>query len=65
MDQLSINNLSSKHMTYTEMMVALGKGTKVDTAEYLEDLRNGKSRNERRRGPNTLSVFRSQLQQAQ
>lgn len=48
-------------MTYTEMMIALGKGTKVDTAEFLEDLRNGKKRTERKKS-NTLSVFRSQLQ---
>ena len=66
MDQLSINNLSGKHMTYTEIMIALGKGTKVDTAEYLEDLRNGKKKSERKRNTNnSLTSFRSQLQQAQ
>ena len=52
-------------MTYTEMMIALGKGTKVDTAEYLEDIRNGKKRNERKKKDVSLSSFRNQLQQAQ
>jgi hypothetical protein len=59
MDQLSLNNLSSKHMTYNEMMISLGKGTKVDTAEYLEDMRNGKKRNERKKKDSSLSSFRN------
>jgi hypothetical protein len=38
MDQLSVNEVSSRHMDYKEGIIAQGKGSRVDTAEYLEDL---------------------------
>lgn len=37
MDQVSINQVSSKHMTYNQMMIALGKGRKVDIAKKLDE----------------------------
>lgn len=42
LDQLSINPISSKHMRYSQIMIALGKGKKVDIASYLEARKNNK-----------------------
>ena len=42
LDQLSVNNLSSKHMDYNQMMLALGKGRKIDfQLKMLEPMERG------------------------
>lgn len=64
MDQLSINNLSTRHMTYKDQIIAQGKGTRVDTAELLEDLKTGKKKDKPKRQSN-FSAIRGQLVQAQ
>lgn len=39
LDQLSINEVSSKHMTYEQLMIALGKGRKVDISRILRSVK--------------------------
>lgn len=38
LDQLSINQISAKHMDYNQMMIALGKGRKVDIGDHFKKL---------------------------
>jgi len=38
LDQMSINNLSSKHMDYNQMMISLGHGRKVDIGNHFKKL---------------------------
>ena len=45
MDQLSVNNLSSKHMTMNQLLIAMGRGHKVDIgkiSKILESQKNSK-----------------------
>lgn len=39
LDQLSVNEVSSKHMTYEQLMIALGKGRKVDISRILRSVK--------------------------
>lgn len=38
MDQISVNQFSSKHMSYDQLMVSLGKGRKVDISKISKIL---------------------------
>lgn len=42
MEQISINQFSSKHMSYDQLMVALGKGRKVDISKISKILEEQK-----------------------
>ena len=45
LDQLSINQISSKHMDYNQMMIALGNGRKVDIGDHFKKLAELKQNN--------------------
>jgi len=63
MDQLSVNNLCSRHMVYKDQIVAQGKGTRVDTAELIEDQKNGKKKDSyKNKKLSNNSSIRGQLQ---
>lgn len=38
LDQLSVNQIASKHMDYNKLMIALGKGRKVDIGDHFKRL---------------------------
>ena len=64
MDQLSVNNFSSRHMVYKDQIVAQGKGTRVDTAELIDEAKNGKKKDKFNKKRTSNSSIRGQLQQA-
>ena len=55
MDQLSVNQISAKHMNYNQMMLALGKGKRVDIDNYFKKLNDQK--NERKKDGLEDNVF--------
>ena len=50
-------------MTYKDQIIAQGKGTRVDTAEMIEDMKTGKKKQPKRQS--NFSAIRGQLVQAQ
>lgn len=62
MDQLSVNNFSSRHMVYKDQIIAQGKGTRIDTAELIDEQKTGKKKDKFSKKLNNNSSIRGQLQ---